>query len=69
MTKKKPTSHALTIPASDILRGDTVHAGEGDSFVVAGTRRNPDDFRVRLYDMHNTLRAELEPTASVEVER
>jgi hypothetical protein len=59
----------VSIPVSDVVAGDIVHAGEGDTFEVAGTRRNPVDGRVRLFDDRSTLRVELAPSDQIEVSR
>ncbi len=67
MTKRH--AKLVSIPASDVVVGDIVHAGEGDTFEVAGIRINPFDFRIRLFDKTSTLRVEIAKTEPVEVSR
>lgn len=56
--------------AAEVAVGDLVFTAEGDGFVVAGIRRNPDDERrVRFFSDDNVMRVELEPEDQVEVER
>lgn len=65
----KKTPKPIEIPAADVVVGDTVQAGEGDVFVVAGVRRNETTGHVRLFDNTSRLCAELGPLELVEVTR
>lgn len=65
MSKKQKT-----ITKAELVRvGDKAKVEGLAAFVVAGVRRNPLSGQVRLFDDESVLRTELDPGASVEVER